>query len=89
MQYPKPRIPTVVTFTGGPNDGSVHTDDDLDANVLMARFIAFVYEDKGTADVVGNMNAGSRTPHRYTLTSVKDRDGVRYIAVAYASHQTG
>lgn len=87
--FPKPHKPTRVTFRGGPHDGSVHTDDDSDANAMMAKFIAFIYEDKGTVDVAGNFNVGSAVAHRYALASVEETDTLRTLVVDYTSQSTG
>lgn len=85
----KPAKPTLVTFRGGPHDGTVHTDDACDPNVLIARFIAFVYEDKGEVDVLGNSNVGSPVAHRYRLVSAQEHDGLRTLVVDYVSQATG
>lgn len=89
QDFPKPATPTLVPFRGGPHNGSVHTDDDFDANVVMARFVAFLYEDTHTVEVAGNFNVGSPVAHLYKLASVKESDGLRTLIVDYVSHQTG
>lgn len=87
--FTKPKKPTLVTFRGGPHDGSVHTEDACDPNVMIARFIAFVYEDKGGVDICGNFNIGSPVAHRYTLGSAQEHDGLRTLVVDYVSQASG
>jgi hypothetical protein len=86
---PKPAKPTLVIFRGGPHDGSVHTDDDCDRNVFIARFLAFLYEETGNAEAGGNFNPDSPVVHRYTLASVEESDELRTLVVDHTSHQRG
>jgi hypothetical protein len=82
---PRPSKPTVVVFRGGPHDGAVHTGGPTTNDVMMARFIANIYEDKGTVEVIGNFNFGSPVAHRYKLASADESDALRTLVVDYVS----